>query len=135
VLLRQLEKIHDVYNGRMERCGQLQQACERSGLESALPPAAEGWIDCPFFFPVKSSNKINMLEPREEMPLHKSAMVPAILERFYPDLVAAYHRANPPEKLGRFESNSIIETVDFINISQTENLPAEEVIAAYGASR
>jgi len=131
VLGRKLEHIDSTVAARRERCARLEDACRELGLEHCLPAPRPEYFDCPFFFPLKSARKLNSIEPREESPLHRSAIVVAILERFYPDLLKRYYELNPPGVMSEFAGNKVITDIDFINISQTWNLPADQVVSAY----
>jgi dTDP-4-amino-4,6-dideoxygalactose transaminase len=130
-LQQKLQHIEHTMAARLERCRELENACRNLGLEHRLPAGKTDFVDCPFFFPVKSERKLNTIEPREESPMHRSAIVPAILQHFFPDLLEIYYELNPPETLAGFASNNIISDIDFINIHQTRNLPADQVMTAY----
>jgi dTDP-4-amino-4,6-dideoxygalactose transaminase len=128
---KKLRSIEQTVAARINRCAQMEEACRTLGLEHRLPAPKQDFIDCPFFFPVKSARKLNTVEPREESPMHRSSMVPAILRRFYPDLLETYFELNPPDVPAGFCSNNVIADIDFINIHQTGDTPAEEVLTAY----
>jgi len=132
VLGNRLKDIDRVVAARRAYCDELEDACRRLGVEHRLPDPNTVFFDCPFFFPVTSGTQRNTVEPREESPLHRGAIVPAILKRFYPDLLEDYCNANPREITDGFCSNSIIADIDFINIAQVQGMPADRIITAYG---
>ncbi|MBN1799523.1 MAG: DegT/DnrJ/EryC1/StrS family aminotransferase [Spirochaetales bacterium] len=133
-LTKQIQAIDEIVDARFERLAELKEACEKLGVESCLPRAKADFHDCPFFFPVRSSRKLNTIEPREESPMHRSSIVKSILKQFYPDLLEIYRKANPPHIFKDFESNRIISEIDFINIHQALNTPVEHIILNYKES-
>jgi perosamine synthetase len=133
-LSKQMQALDRILADRLECCAELEEACEKMGVATRLPKPKAVFYDCPFFFPIKSSRKLNTVEPREESPMHRSTIVPSILNQFYPDLLHIYLQANPPALFADFMSNKIIADIDFINIHQAAGMSADHIICNYKES-
>ena len=131
-LTRQLNEIHQITTTRRTRVEELISCCDKRGIETAFPRQNDDFIDCPFFFPIKSEKRINLIEPREESPMHKSLMVKAIIDRFFPDLAGLYYSLNPSSVTEGFNSLKVVAETNFINISQTAHLSPDDIFSVYG---
>lgn len=130
-LARQIADIEAIVARRRDRVAELERACARLGIANAFPRPEPEFVDCPFFFIVKSNRKIHRIEPRTEYPMHRSTMVASIIDRFFPDLAQRYRDLNPPELTRRFASHGVVADYDFINISASGRQSAEELLAPY----
>ncbi|HYH03856.1 MAG TPA: DegT/DnrJ/EryC1/StrS family aminotransferase [Bacillota bacterium] len=129
-VLKQLEILDQIVAERNDQYLELRDLARKFGLEPALPQENPDIIDCPFFFPMKSKQKLNMVEPRTEYPMRQSTMVQAILDFFHPDLLEIYQQQKHGYPLER-TSDRVIREVDFINFRNCEVSSPEEVISQY----
>ncbi len=128
-VLKQMEQLNGIVAERLRKYSEFKDLAKKYNLEPALPREKEGIIDCPFFFPLKSSKrKLNMLEPRTEYPMRKSTMVASILGFFHPDLLEIYQSLH--YETDRI-SDKVIREIDFINIQSCESSSAEGIIRQY----
>ncbi len=128
-VLRQMELLDGIVAERIRKYSEFKDLAKKYNLEPATPQEKEGIVDCPFFFPLKSSKqKLNMVEPRTEYPMRKSTMVPAILASFHPDLLEIYQSLHYETDR---TSDKVIREIDFINFRSCESLSAEELIRQY----
>jgi dTDP-4-amino-4,6-dideoxygalactose transaminase len=133
---KQMELLDGIVAERLQKYTEMQDLARKYGLEPALPRAEADISDCPFFFPLKSSRqKLNMLEPRTEYPMRKSAMVPAILGFFHPDLLPVYRQKSLSYGRER-TSDQVIREIDFINFRSLESSSAaKELLRRYATSQ
>jgi perosamine synthetase len=130
-ILKQMELLDRIVEERLRKYLELKDLAQKYKLEPAIPHEKSGIIDCPFFFPLRSSRrKLNMVEPRSEYPMRKSTMVPSILGFFHPDLFQIYQQKNLTYETERI-SDKVIREIDFINFRSCESSSSEELIRQY----
>lgn len=130
LVLKQLEMIDDIVAERLAKVSALKEAATSMGITVKMPEPAAGFIDCPFFFVIGSQTKIYTIEPRAEYPMRNSTIVKAILKRFYPDLLEKYQALNPNDGT-KWNSDCLLEEVNFINIRQYRHLSPTELFEPY----
>ncbi len=130
LVLKQLSMVDEIIKERLMRVAELEEAFNSNGIETKIPLKKEKFFDCPFYLPVKSSNKINTIEPRAEYPMRKSNIVKTILGRLFPDLLDAYGEYNNDTGL-KWSSDMLLSEVDLINISQKNGLSPMEIVKDY----
>ena len=130
IILKQLDEIDNIVKERLDKFEELLMLCKQLELEPAFPTADSRCFDVPFFFPVKSNTRYYTVEPRAEYPMWKSSFVKAILQHYYPDLLDQYSKALN-NSINNFNSVQVLESIDFINIKQFDNMSPMELLKVY----
>ncbi len=90
-------------------------------VDKRFVPASflEPVVDSPFFFVVekRANREQHRLEPFSQYPISKSSMIEAILQRWFPDLVAEYRDINSDDEIAK-NSKEILDSYAFLRISQ-----------------
>lgn len=128
-LLKQIRMLPIILEKRFLRVRELARTFADNGIEPCFPNSDERFHDCPFFIPIRSVKKINLIEPRTEYPMRNSKMVRTILQKYYPDLLSDYIAKN--RSLQETTCDRIIKTIDFINIHNVNGIPADRVVLPY----
>ncbi len=113
-IIKQIDKFYKIHEERIKLNKLVEERTKVLGVEHAMPENVNGIVDSPFFFPVKSTEKLNTIEPRPEYPMHKSNIVLSILKRFFPTLVTKYEEVNVHAK-NNDNANRMLNTIDFLN--------------------
>lgn len=129
LLSKQLQTLPAILDRRFTRAMELTDMFIRHGVEPCFPTPDGHFHDCPFFIPVRSLKKINMIEPRAEYPMRNSTMVRTILQKYFPDLLTEYLTRN--ETNGETVCERVIRSVDFVNIYNLNGIAAEQVVRPY----
>jgi dTDP-4-amino-4,6-dideoxygalactose transaminase len=83
------------------------------------------FVDSPFFFMATGCRPNHQLEPRGQYPMSGSSVVRAILDRWFPDLVAPYLQANAARE-ANVNSMHIVKSYGFLRIGQFADIEAVE---------
>jgi perosamine synthetase len=128
-ITKQIGYLDLIINERIAKAKDLISEFKNAGMDVQLPDSSGGFNDCLFFVPVYSKEKINMIEPRSEYPMHKSTMVKTILGNLYPDLLPLY--IEKIKNIGKTICEEIINEIDFVNIHNYKESSAEDVVNCY----
>jgi perosamine synthetase len=129
-ILKQLDCIDNIVKERLDKYEELLKVSKELGIEPASPKADTRCFDVPFFYPVKSHTRYYTVEPRTEYPMWKSSFVKAILKQYYPDLLDQYNQALN-NSINNINSVQVLQSIDFINIRQFDNLSPIELLKVY----
>ncbi len=131
IVSQKFDEIDIIIEKRKSDVESLKDACSTKKVSVAVPGDSDQFKDCLFFLPVLSTENKNTIEPREEHPLRKSILVHSIIKKLFPDLEQPYVELNSRIKRTDWKSDTVLKTVDFINIFQVTDLDADEVASWY----
>lgn len=119
-IIKQISEFNKIHEERIKLNKLVKERTKILGLEDAMPKIEKNLIDSPFFFPIKSTEKLNTIEPRPEYPMHKSKIVLSIFKRFFPTLVTKYEKSNAHTKSNE-KADCMLKHVDFLNFRDDFN--------------
>ncbi|QNU66224.1 aminotransferase class I/II-fold pyridoxal phosphate-dependent enzyme [Ruminiclostridium herbifermentans] len=130
-IMKQMNIISEIMEERLSKYHKMSKDFQSHGINVVVPKEEKDIFEYPFFLPIESTNKINTIEPRMETPMRKSSIVKSILKTFYPDLFCKYKELNAKQRYISFNSDLVINKIDFINISNVNEDDISCVIKQY----